>query len=269
MARVTRSRTTLRRRRRKMGRSRYIRRRGTYAKSTRRVFSSLSLFRRYRNPLTAPRIKTTLQYSANIELNPQADNLGSGGSNTWFFSVNNLYDPDVTGTGHQPMYFDNYSQLFNRYRVNWAQITVTVVNHFVNTDTAYQPPSGSAVLTENPNYAYKLAILADRDVSDYPTTMNRLIEEGGANIKWRFIAPSLNGKLPKLFHSASPHRLTQLAFNDDTLQADIGAAPSRQCYFAVAITSADGNTDPPNVFLNVRIKYYCEFFDRRVLQSEN
>jgi len=60
-----------------------------------------------------------------------------------------------------------------------------------------------------------------------------------------------------------------LAFNDDTLQADIGGPPSRQCYFGVAITSADGNTDPPNVYLNVRIKYYCEFFDRRVTQAEN
>lgn len=99
--------------------------------------------------------------------------------------------------------------------------------------------------------------------------MNRLIEEGGPNIKWRFVSPSLTGKLPKLFHSASPSRLTGLSFGDDTLQADIGASPSRQSYFAVLITSADGTTDPPNVYCNVRIKYYCKFFDRRTTQVEN
>jgi len=229
-----------------------------------RPYSSLSLFKRYRNPLLAAKIKTALTYNTNISLNPQADNLGSGGSNVWFFSVNNLYDPDVTGTGHQPMYFDNFAAVFNRYRVNWAQITVTVINHDVNTEAG-----GDTTLVTTPNYSYKLAIVADRDVTDYPTTMNRMIEEGGPNVKWRFVAPSLVGTLPKLFHSASPHRLTQLSFGDDTLQADIGAAPSRQCYFGVAITSADGNTDPPAVYVNVRIKYYCEFFDRRVLQPEN
>lgn len=266
MARVKRSRSIIRRRKRKVSgyrsvkRSRYRKRSGNkYSR-----YSSTSLFLRYRNPLLASKLNTSLQYNTNIQLNPQADNLGSGGSNVWFFSVNNLYDPDVTGTGHQPMYFDNYAAVYNRYRVNWAQITVTVINHEVNTEAG-----GDTTLVTSPNYSYKLAIIADRDVSDYPATMNRIIEEGGPNIKWRFVAPSLVGTLPKLFHSASPHRLTQLSFGDDTLQADIGAAPSRQCYFGVAITSADGNTDPPNVYLNVRIKYYCTFFDRRVLQSEN
>lgn len=271
MARVRRSKlSSLRRRRpRKVRKGSSVYRRARLLRSRPRLYRSLSLFRRYRNPLTAVSINTSLQYNTNISLNPTPDTLGSGGSNVWFFSANSLFDPDVTGTGHQPMYFDNYSAIYNRYKVNWAQITVTVINHKVNTDTAYQPNTGAAVLTENPNYAYKLAILADRDVSDYPNTMNRLIEEGGANIKWRFVAPSLTGVLPKLFHSASPHRLTQLAFSDDTLQADIGASPSRQCYFAVAITSADGNTDPPSVYLNVRIKYYVKFFDRRALQPEN
>lgn len=270
MARVKRSRrTTLRSRRRKVGSTSYIRRRGRVGATLRRKYNSAPLFKRYRNPFTAASTTTMLQYSQNILLNPQADNLGAGGANAWIFSVNSLFDPDTTGTGHQPMYYDNYAQLYNRYKVNYAQITVTCINHQVNTDTAYQPLTGAPVLNVNENYAYKLAIVVDRDLTDYPTTMNRLIEEGGPNIKWRFVAPSLNGKLPKLFHSASPSRLTGLSFGDDTLQADIGASPSRQCYFAVLITSADGTTDPPNVYCNVRIKYYVKFFDRRTTQVEN
>jgi len=256
-------------RRRKVGRGTYIRRKGRVMYSRRRTKRSVGLFRRYRNPFTQSSITTCLQYNEVITLNPQADNLGSSGSNVWVFSVNSCYDPDTTGIGHQPMYYDNYAQLFNRYRVNFAQITVTVINHAVNTETAYQPPNAAPVVISEPNYAYKLAIVADRELSDYPTTMNRLIEEGGPNVKWRFIAPSLNGKLPKLYHSASPHRLTGLSWGDDTLQADIGANPARQAYFAVAITSADRVTDPPIVYANVQIKYYVRFFDRRVIQPEN
>lgn len=40
------------------------------------------------------------------------------------FSANNLYDPDVTGTGHQPMGHDTMATLYNHYVVLGSKITV-------------------------------------------------------------------------------------------------------------------------------------------------
>lgn len=39
------------------------------------------------------------------------------------FSANGLYDPNVTGTGHQPMGFDQMMTLYNHYEVIGSKIT--------------------------------------------------------------------------------------------------------------------------------------------------
>lgn len=251
-------RRTTRSRQKKARRTRQWKKRSYF----RRGFGALG---RYRNPFTASKVNTYLLYNENITLDPQAENLGAGGTNTYVFSMNSLWDPDTTGVGHQPMYFDNYAALFSRYRVNYAQVTVTVINTNVNTATA----NSTGTVTQQPNYAYKLAIITDRGSSDWPGKMNQLIEEGGPNIKWRYVAPALTGKLPKLFHSGSPHKLTGLGFTDADLSAAVTASPATQAYFAIAITSADGVTNPPSMYLNVRIKYFVEFSDRVVTQPEN
>lgn len=224
--------------------------------------------RLYRNALTGASQKATLIYNTVIVLDPKPDVLGSTGSNTYQFCANSLYDPDQTSTGHQPMYFDNYMSVYEKYRVNFAVITVTVINHSVN--TAIADDLTNTALSQ-PNYAYKLFIASDvsAGTSEFPGFMNNMIEESSPQVKWRFIAPSLNGKLPKLKHSASPHQLARRPFKDDSLEGNIGSGPLQPCWFYVGITSADGVTDPPTVSLNVHIKYYAEFYDRKYVQAQN
>lgn len=52
--------------------------------------------------------------------------------NTYIFKCNGMFDPDVTSTGHQPMYFDQLSALYNHFTVVKSRITV----QFVNNNTA-------------------------------------------------------------------------------------------------------------------------------------
>lgn len=40
------------------------------------------------------------------------------------FAANGMYDPDITGVGHQPMGFDQLAAIYQRYRVNACKITV-------------------------------------------------------------------------------------------------------------------------------------------------
>lgn len=39
------------------------------------------------------------------------------------YRTNSLYDPDYTGVGHQPMYFDTYSAIYDQYVVIGSKIT--------------------------------------------------------------------------------------------------------------------------------------------------
>jgi len=52
----------------------------------------------------------------------------SGVLNSYVFAVNGLYDPNVTGTGHQPAGFDQMMVFFDHYVVINAKATVTWFN---------------------------------------------------------------------------------------------------------------------------------------------
>jgi hypothetical protein len=68
-----------------------------------------------RNPRNGPFgqvYPTTLHYSDYIDVNVTSGTLGYN-----LFRANSLYDPDSTGTGHQPIYFDTFAALYSKYRV--------------------------------------------------------------------------------------------------------------------------------------------------------
>lgn len=241
-------------------RPRSYKRKGRYATIPRKR-SKMVL---YRNPMKLNVSKTTLIYNTVITIDPNAKTTAGN----YVFCANGLYDVDITGIGHQPMYFDNYAALYSKYRVNYAKITCTVMNHFVNTATG---TGAGNTLTTTPNYSYKLWIVTDNQSIDLPSETNQLIEEGSSNVKWRFVAPQLNGKLPKLYSFCSPHRLCGVDFKDDILKSEVTANPQSTglAYFIVGISSADDVTDPPAVSINVNLKFWVEFFDRKVSQAQN
>lgn len=57
------------------------------------------------------RLRTTLKYSQLITFT------GSATPAAQVFAMNNCFDPDVTGSGHQPSYWDSYTAVYNRYLV--------------------------------------------------------------------------------------------------------------------------------------------------------
>lgn len=49
----------------------------------------------------------------------------SGALGIYLYKCNGMYDPDYTGTGHQPMYFDQMGALYDHYVVVGSRIRVT------------------------------------------------------------------------------------------------------------------------------------------------
>lgn len=56
----------------------------------------------------------------------------SGVLSVYSFNSNSVYDPDQTGTGHQPLGFDQYAAQYNRYRVLRMDYDVTFGNPAVS-----------------------------------------------------------------------------------------------------------------------------------------
>jgi hypothetical protein len=72
------------------------------------------------------------------------DRLNVGGtSSSYTWRLNSLYDPDYTSTGKQPYMYDQYSAVYNRYRVIKTELIVDIVN---NSSTV---PCAAALYVDN------------------------------------------------------------------------------------------------------------------------
>lgn len=219
----------------------------------------------YSNPFTRLNDKVKLTYFETTTYDPSPDTIASGNLQVW--QGNNLFDPNNTGTGHQPMYFDNYAALYSRYSVDKFKVTVSVLNYQVNTATDVL---GSAVVLQ-PNYMYRVCLWEDDQPNDFASLMSTMIEEKSKSLVWKYVTPNLTGKPSIISKTCIPNKLTNLPFHDDTLQAAVGAGPSNGAYMSCAICSADGSTDPPanSIYTATQIDFWITFTDRKTTQTQN
>ena len=66
--------------------------------------------------------KVRLRYVTEITLNASGVGLSAH-----YFSANGMFDPDVTGTGHQPLYYDQWMVNYEHYQVLGSKIKVTAL----------------------------------------------------------------------------------------------------------------------------------------------
>jgi hypothetical protein len=162
------------------------------------------------------------------------------GTFTYQFSLNSLFDPNTTGTGHQPRGFDQIKTLYNRYRVYGVSYRVTGVLDSIPTNQAtflgVNPINGTnssttsdAAAESNWGAAVPISIYAPNSIS------------GFVNL------PQLNGKTPEAYMA------------DDTTQADISASPSESMHLIVSVQNLAGTAVSAYIF--VQLEYDCEFSD--------
>lgn len=158
-------------------------------------------------------------------------------SGTYLFSGNSCFDPDTSGIGHQPMYFDQLNQLYNRYRVHKTQIifeltSSTIASHVTITPTT--DGSWPVDLRQALESTYTSSIPISSSVF-------RTIRERSISTR-------------KIWGMQS---ITQ----DDLYQAVCTASPVRQWYWKLIGESFDGVTNV-SIRANIRVVYEVEFFDR-------
>jgi len=199
------------------------------------------------------RFKTSLIYTEDFALDP------AQGTASWqLMNAASLFDPNYSGTGHQPLYFDNLSEIYNKYIVRVCYITVTVQDVNVNTTNAESKRG-------------RLFIVRDVVAADITGMVPGLLqEEKCPNIKWRYFGTNLTGRMCRLRFKCAPYKQARVAYNDPSLSAVVTTNPAQQCFLGVGIAGASTlQTDPPACLVNIRLTYKCEFFDRKITQPEN
>lgn len=167
------------------------------------------------------------------------------------FAGNGLYDPNVTGDGSQPMYFDQVAALYRVYTVFSSAIRVSVYN---DSGTALAKPFA---LTVQPVASQSAAISGNIDVS-----MSQ------PNVRWRYLR-AVNAGTPSFVkhYAKSAVILGVKNIQDDpntSGSASADPAVSRLWYWQIQVGSVDNvATVPDTVKVHVVIDYYTLWSQRK------
>lgn len=136
-------------------------------------------------------------------------------ANTYIYSANNLYDPDLTGTGHQPRGFDQFMLLYRQYTVVGAKITISATGQDDSGDSYIfgitQRTDGTSVSTNLIDY------------TEGRTVTSRMLA-GGLHNPSKTISSSCN--IGRYLSSPKP-------LSDATLTGTEAGGPVNQAYFYI------------------------------------
>jgi len=176
-----------------------------------------------------------------VSINPAASQLGYH-----FFRANSLFDPDYTGTGHQPSSFDLWSGLYNHYVVCGSKITVS-----------FTGDGGTSTI----QLIYGCAVTDDATSTSSPGT---LMENGYT--RYRITSAAGNYAVPRAprmtakFSAKKFFSIVNPMDNVTRIGAVVTTNPTEEAYFAVFLGPLpDTATDIGSTQLCVQIDYFAIF----------
>ncbi len=185
-----------------------------------------------------------LRYVDRFTLDP-----GFSTAPTHVLRASDLFDPNFTGTGHQPHGFDQWMMFYNHFQVLGSKITV---NAFTDSD----------VTAANQTYM-TCALKSDSTVD--ATDIDLIIEQKSA--KYRPLTTVSGSKTyNRLTHNYSAKKFFNCDVRDRVdLQGDAANSPTENAFYHVAIQAAEPGDNPGAVDFMVVIDYIALLTERRPL----
>jgi len=171
-------------------------------------------------PIFPASITKRLRYSTSISLASTSGVITS----TYVFRANDLFDPDFTSTGHQPMGFDQLMTFYNHFVVRRARITLVIRN------TSDSQPT--------------VCVRVDAD-STALTAIDRIVEFGGCEtiVLDTKLSSNATKKLSLAVDIGKMQGVKPSALTADVnLRGTAAASPSEITYFHVTMWNTSGIT---------------------------
>jgi len=182
-------------------------------------------------------VKVKLRYVENIGMNA-----GAAGTATQVMRANDMFDPNYSGTGHQPLYFDQIMALYTHFVVLSSKIKVTI-----------NPSTASTFI--------QASIILDDDASGSASNVT-LAESKGAKIKMFPYAPTETNRI--LYHNYSTYKVFgQNPIDNSVLRGSASAGPSEQQYYVVTIFDINGSAISNMV--NIEVEYEAVCFELKTV----
>ncbi|AKV62282.1 putative capsid protein [Fiddler Crab associated circular virus] len=181
---------------------------------------------------------TKLRYSESVSVNPGA----SGVAGVYVMNASSCYDPNTTGTGHQPRGFDQWMTMYDHFTVIGAKITAQFSITGQADDRALI--CGIALKDANGVYADKNDYMEGRNV------VSKLVS-GGATGDARTVTLSKTYSAKKFLGISKP-------LASSLIRGTSSANPSENAYFHL-FAAPTGNADLDNIPIQVLIDYLVVF----------
>jgi len=181
-------------------------------------------------------LKKKFNYVERISLDPATGGL----LGTYVFSANDLYDPNRTGTGHQPLTFDQYvPSLYEHATVIGSKITIKAMSTSTTTSSA------NTVLA-----VYKRA-----GATASTTNVETMIEQGLGSYAFIGVSQGANSST-MLTDTFSTRKFLGVShpLSEDTLRCTSTGSPAEEAFFHIGAASMSTD-DPDPLDLLVTIEY--------------
>lgn len=180
----------------------------------------------------------------------------SGTANAFTFGLNSMYDPNISGIGHQPMGYDQWTAFYDKYRVNACKVKLTVVN-------GYNPLSST-----QPLY---IGIWPDYQYSGSALNLTKLLEQ--PNVSYDFVTAELGGgsdsiKSIEFYTSCANYfGLTKAQYSaEESYSAPVTANPTKPAYVCIQ-TSGFSSGATTNYWVIISFTFYATFYEPKILPS--
>lgn len=193
------------------------------------------------------RLKTKLQYQDVVQLAASA-----GSPAVWQFRMNSLFDPDYSGTGHQPQWYDQLSAVYSNYKVLGSKITcVFIPNNINDTELNDKGPYICGITTVAGTTSFSAA--------SYPALL-----EDGNSVHGIIVDKQGGSNKVTLSNTFSPMRDLGLDPNSTDLRVPTGSNPSTNAAVYANVWALDmTEAASQDVVVKVQIEFVCEFSVRK------
>lgn len=192
-------------------------------------------------PLFPARFRGSLRYADTITLSST-----SGAVATYVFSTNGLYDPDISGTGHQPAGFDQMMLSYEHYTVLRARMTAT----FHNNTASVQPTAALGLNASSTPITTVTQIVEDGLVTTVRMNGNGVY--GCVQTIQRSIDVGKFGGVPRIL-------------DDPNYRGSVAGNPAEQSYFMLQLWNTELSTSSSAV--DIQIEFDAVFTEPRKLSS--
>jgi len=173
----------------------------------------------------------------------------AGQSTGHLFSANGVFDPNITGTGHQPRGFDQLMPLYDHYVVIGSKCVAKFLT--VGIDDVL-------ISSESQNVGILM-----RDNNTIFTQPDDILED--RNVSWKSMSGFRAGNPTQVVRKFSPKRFLGRShpLSDPELKGSIGANPAEQAYFQV-FAGPVGLNNAGDTLVSVDITYIAVLLEPKL-----